>query len=385
MEPRLYPHQQDAVSRMHNGCILAGGVGTGKSICALAYYFYRVCNKKLDIKLYIITTAHKRDSKEWDLECAKWNITNYVIDSWNNIEKYIGVEDSFIIFDEHKAIGSGKWSKCFLKITMKNRWVLLTATPGDNWIDYIPVMIANGYYRNRTDFLHQHVIINPFVQYFSVKSYINVEKLQKIRDEILVEMVMKKLAEREEIQIVCEYNKELYSVAFKDRWNPFEDKPIENAAELCYILRKVCNSHYSRLLAVLDIVKEKSKVIIFYNFDYELELLKECLNHYTVTEWNGHRHDDISDSDSWCHLVQYNAGAEGWNCVETNTIIFYSMSYSYKMTEQAMGRIDRLNTPYEKLYYYKLRTDSDIDKSIALSLTAKKEFNINKFANEIVW
>lgn len=390
MEPTLYPHQQDAVSRMHDGCILAGGVGTGKSMCSLAYYFYRVSNKNPKGQLYIITTAHKRDSKEWELECCRWNIPNgydveVIIDSWNNIEKYIDVSNSFVIFDEHKAIGSGKWSKCFLKITQKNRWVLLTATPGDNWMDYIPVMIANGYYRNRTDFIRQHVIINPYVSYFSVKDYIGVDKLVKIRNEILVEMSMKKIAEREEIPIVCKYNKELYSVAFKDRWNPYEDRPIENASELCYVLRKICNSDVSRLLQVENIVNEKKKVIIFYNFDYELELLKEFLKDYTITEWNGHKHDNISYGDSWCHLVQYNAGAEGWNCITTDTIIFYSMSYSYKMTEQAMGRIDRLNTPYEKLYYYKLRTDSDIDKSISLALISKKEFNVKKFAAEIIW
>lgn len=388
MEPMLYSHQKEAIEKMHNGCILCGGVGTGKSMTALGYYFYKVSNKNPNKKLIIITTAHKRDSKEWELECSRWGLfeeynVDLIVDSWNNIEKYVFESGAFIIFDEHKAIGSGKWSKCFLKITNKNEWVLLTATPGDNWLDYATVFVANGFYRNRTDFIHQHVIVNPYVTYFSVRNYINIEKLQQCRDSILVDMTVNKIAEREEIPIICNYNKELYSTAFKDRWNPYEDKPIENAAELCYILRKICNSDISRLRKTKEIAKQKKKAIIFYNFDYELDLLKGVLSDFVITEWNGHKHDVISNEPSWVHLVQYAAGAEGWNCIETDTIIFYSLSYSYKQTEQAMGRIDRLNTPFDKLYYYKLSSDSDIDKAIRLALVTKKEFNANKFANEI--
>lgn len=386
MEPLLYPHQQQAIDQMHNGCILCGGVGTGKSITSLGYYFYRVSDSKPKRDLYIITTAHKRDSKEWEGECLRWDIPNafdikLTIDSWNNIEKYTTIEDAFFIFDEHKAIGSGKWSKCFLKIARKNKWILLTATPGDNWMDYISVFVANGFYKNRTDFIRQHVIINPYVNYFSVKDYINVEKLQRCRDRILVDMPFKKIAEKEEIPILCDYDKKAYDTIRKDRWNLWEDAPIENAAELCYLLRKVCNSHESRLQKVMDIINLRKKVIIFYNFDYELELLKECID-IPITEWNGHHHDTILDSDSWAHLVQYAAGAEGWNCITTNTIIFYSLSYSFKQTEQASGRIDRLNTPYQTLYYYKLSTDSDIDKAINLALATKKEFNAIKFVRE---
>lgn len=380
MEPTLYPHQQQAISKMHNGCILCGGVGTGKSITSLGYYYYKVSNSKPEKPLYIITTAHKRDSNEWVFECLRWGL-EATIDSWNNIEKYIDVTNAFFIFDEHKAIGNGKWSKCFIKITRQNKWILLTATPGDNWMDYIPVFIANGFYKNRTDFIHQHVIVNPYVTYFSVKDYINVTKLQRCRDKILVDMPFKKIAEKEEIPILCEYDTKLYSVVRKDRWNPWENKPIENAAEMCYLLRKVCNSHLSRIKKVLEIINIRKKVIIFYNFDYELELLKEYIE-IPITEWNGHQHDEILDEDSWAHLVQYSAGAEGWNCITTDTIIFFSSSYSFKQTEQASGRIDRLNTPFKTLYYYKLYTESDIDKAINLALVTKKEFNAIKFVRE---
>lgn len=372
---------------MHNGCILCGGVGTGKSMTGLGYYFYKVSKSKPTKSLYIITTAHKRDSKEWEMECLRWGIPekyniSLTIDSWNNIEKYINVEDAFFLFDEHKAIGSGKWAKCFIKITRQNKWILLTATPGDNWMDYISVFIANGFYKNRTDFIRQHVIINPYVSYFSVKDYINVEKLKNCRDKILVNMPFKKIAEKEEINIICDFDKLVYQTIYKDRWNPWEGCPIENAAEMCYLLRKCCNSNESRIQKLLEILEQHKKAIIFYNFDYELEML---LNNITcaVTQWNGHQHDEILDEDEWCHLVQYSAGAEGWNCITTDTIIFWSLSYSYKMTAQAAGRIDRMNTPFTTLYYYRMFTTSDIDKAINLALTTKKDFNANKFSKTL--
>ena len=389
-QPDLYQHQKDAILKMHNGCILCGGVGSGKSMTGLGYYFYKVSDSKPTIPLYIITTAHKRDSCEWESEAARWGIPFmypdmiFVIDSWNNIEKYVNVENAMFIFDEHKAIGNGKWAKCFLKISQKNRWVILTATPGDNWMDYVPVFVANHFYRNRTDFIRQHVIINPYVTYFSVRDYIHVEKLIELRNKILVEMPFKKIATKEEIQIVCDYNKEDYNRIFKDRWNIFEECPVKNASEMCYLLRAVCNSSKDRVNKLLKILEEHDKVIIFYNYNYEKEILKSVLTR-TVTEWNGDRHDELSNDSKWAHLVQYAAGAEGWNCIETNTIIFFSLSYSYKQMEQAAGRIDRLNTPFETLYYYRLTSESEIDKAIRLALQKKKEFNVNKFITGVIW
>lgn len=389
MEPELYKHQQKAISKLRSGSILCGGVGTGKSITSIGYYYYKVTKTECNVPLYIITTAHKRDSGEWEMECARWGIpfehsTHLVIDSWNNIEKYRDIENSFIIFDEHKAIGSGKWAKAFIRIARRNGWILLTATPGDTWMDYCAVFVANGFYKNRTEFINKHVITNPYVTYFSVKSYINVPELIRNRDKILVEMPFIKPATKEEIIVPCEYDEALYKETMKTQWDPFEQRPIENAAALCYILRKICNIHESRIKNILEIINKKKKVIIFYNFDYELQILKENI-HCTTTEWNGHQHDELSKDDMWAHLVQYSAGAEGWNCIETDTIIFYSQSYSYKATEQSKGRIDRLNTPFKTLYYYILKSESDIDKAIARRLNDKKEFNANKYLKGVVF
>lgn len=388
MEPKLYPHQVEAIEKLKNGSILCGGVGTGKSITSLGYY-YKVTDGKCDIPLLIITTAHKRDSCEWNMECLRWGIpdeygTQLVIDSWNNIERYKDIRGWFVIFDEHKAIGSGKWAKLFVKIAKQNEWILLTATPGDRWLDYVSVFVANGFFKNRTEFINRHVLINPYVTYFSVKEYRHVDELIRMRDSVLVEMPFRKPATKEEITVMCDYDKDVYRDVMRNRWNPFDNEPIPNAAAFCYILRKVVNSHHSRIEQVLKILQLRKKVIIFYNFDYELEILKNYIS-CTITEWNGHVHQPISHDDCWAHLVQYTAGAEGWNCIETDTIIFYSMSYSYKATEQSKGRIDRLNTPFDTLYYYTLKSESDIDKAISRSLNNKREFNANTYMKGVVF
>ena len=405
---RLYDYQMDAVHRMKNGCILCGGVGSGKSRTALGYYFLE--NKghywdddigfdmMVDPKdLYIITTAHKRDKGEWDLEISPFllsrdpEVNSYknkvVIDSWNNIKKYQNVVGAFFIFDEQRVVGRGAWVRSFLRIARSNQWILLSATPGDTWMDYVPVFIANGFYRNRTDFNEQHVEFSRFTKYPKVEKYHNTGILIKHRNDILVDMDFKRHTTSHHEDIWVPYDATKYKALYKYRCDPDTGVPIDTAAELCYRLRKVCNEDERRFDAVFDIACEKRKVIVFYNFDYELEGLKHYFSEsqlmfpFEIAEWNGHKHQEIPESDWWVYLVQYTAGCEGWNCILTDTIIFFSQNYSYKVMEQASGRINRLNTPFTDLYYYHVKSKSGIDIGIERALAQKKNFNEGVFVN----
>lgn len=392
----LFDYQLDAVSRMRNGCILCGGVGSGKSRTSLAYYYkeqggvlgtknyVRMKNPK---DLYIITTARKRDTLEWEGELSYFllstnpKVNGYknrvIVDSWNNIQKYKNVTDSFFIFDEQRVVGSGVWVKSFLKITKSNDWILLSATPGDTWQDYIPVFIANGFYRNRTEFCNEHIIYSRFSKFPKIDRYINTGRLIRLRDRILVDMDFKRETVAHHEDIIVQYDISKYKETMRNRWDPYNNEPITNASGLCYILRKIVNSDESRQIALMDILESRPRVIVFYNFDYELDILKGL--HYgkdvQIAEWNGHAHQPIPTSKSWVYLVQYNAGCEGWNCIKTDTIVFYSQNYSYKIMAQAAGRIDRLNTPYTDLYYYHLKSRSGIDLAISKALKDKKKFN----------
>lgn len=396
----LYDYQVDAVNRMKNGCILCGGVGSGKSRTSLAYYYKTQGGKigeKLSVAmknprdLYIITTARKRDTLEWEGELVPFLLSKnpecnfyknkVIIDSWNNIKKYKDVYGAFFIFDEQRVVGYGEWSKTFIKISKSNDWILLTATAGDSWIDYIPVFIANGFYKNKTEFEYEHVVYNPHVKYKQVRRYLNTARLAKYRHSIMVNMDFKRQTVTHHEDVYCPYDIKLYKSTGKNRWNPYENKPIRNAAELCYIWRKICNSDVSRKERLLEIFKQNSKLIVFYNFDYELAILKsiDFGKGTTVAEWNGHKHEPLPDGNNWVYLVQYTAGAEGWNCTKTNCTVFYSQNYSYKTTVQAAGRIDRLNTPFKDLYYYHLKSKSPIDLAISRALKNKKKFNEGKF------
>jgi len=397
----LSVEQEDAISRLRSGCILRGGVGSGKSRTALAYYYVKyggVINSDKYIKminppnLYIITTAKKRDDLEWEGELINFHLSSMqqmpyyknlkiTIDSWNNIEKYRDVKNSFFIFDEQRLVGYGKWVKTFLHISKTNKWILLTATPGDTWHDYIPVFIANGFYRNKTDFEKQHCVWSRFTNYPKIEKYIDQGRLLKYRNLITVEINYEKPTISHYFDIQCDYDKDVYDFVSKNRWNIFEKKPIENAGEYCLVLRKIVNSSVDRQYKLLDIVKEKKKVIIFYNHDYELDILRKLFDgYYPYAEWNGHKHQQILDSDHWVYLVQYNAGAEGWNCTTTDTMVFYSQSYSYKQMVQAAGRIDRRNTPFHDLYYYSMKSSSKIDLAISKTLRRKKKFSEKGFA-----
>ena len=394
----LYPHQRDALNKMHNGCILCGGVGSGKSRTAIAYY-YKVCGGNLDdtsdtfsrmsdiLPLYIITTARKRDTCEWGIDLGPFliNINDVVIDSWNNIKKYKDIKGAFFIFDEQRAVGSGTWAKTFQTIAKNNQWILLSATPGDIWEDYIPVFIANGFYKNRTEFKQEHLVYSSFTKFPKVIRYLNTGRLVRLRNNILVDMDFDRPTTPHDIDVWVEYDISEYKKLIRERWNEQKDQPISTASELCYALRRVVNSDISRAVAVLNIVHEKDKCIIFYNFDYELDILLHGIVYpkgTQIAEWNGHKHQPIPKSNKWVYLVQYTAGAEGWNCIDTDTIIFYSQNYSYKSMVQASGRIDRLNTPYRDLYFYHIKSRSGIDLAIAKALSSKKDFNEMRFVTK---
>lgn len=403
MTPELDEGQVKAISKLSNGNILCGGVGSGKSRTGLAYYYTKVCGGQIDGKkrglkedlnpmlwpkdLYIITTAKKRDKGEWADELAPFGLSmagespKIVVDSWNNIKKYMDVRDAFFLFDEQRVVGYGAWSKAFIRIARSNGWIFLTATPGDCWMDYLSIFIANGFYRNKRDFENRHVIYSRYTKYPQVDRYVDDYILTRLRDSILVNIEYEKPTERHmDIRLVS-YDRETYRALMRDRWNVFENKPIDNISELCYLLRKTVNADPSRIEMTTLIAKEHPRLIVFYNFDYELDILRNAdwPEGTIIKEWNGHRHEEIPDSERWIYLVQYAAGAEGWNCITTNALLFYSQSYSYKMTEQAMGRIDRRNTPFKDLYYYSFKTTAPIDVAIGRALKRKKNFNESMF------
>ena len=408
-KPFLRDYQLEAVGEMSNGCILNGGVGSGKSRTGLYYYFTQQGGKigngeyvamKNPKDRYIITTAMKRDSIEWDGELANFIMTTHpeeyelyknkvIVDSWNNIKKYADVKNAFFIFDEDRVTGSGAWVKAFLKIAKVNDWIILSATPGDTWSDYIPVFIANGFYRNKTDFCNEHVVYSRFTKWPQIDRYINTGRLIRLRNKILINMDFTRDTIPHHEDIYCSYDKMIYKDAVKNRWDPYKNEPIQQASGLCYVLRRIVNTDESRVVKLLELLEDHPKAIIFYNFDYERDMLLHVLSdfyidneYYEITEWSGHAHQPVPEGNRWIYLVQYTAGCEGWNCIKTDTIIFYSQNYSYKVVTQAAGRIDRLNSPFRDLYYYHLKSRSGIDLAISKALDKKKKFNETKWVGK---
>jgi len=409
MNPKLDEGQLKALKQLRNGNILCGGVGSGKSRTGLAYYFCKVCGGQINGRerglnqdqvpmiapkdLYIITTAKKRDKGEWEDELTAFLLSTnpeicyykdrikVVVDSWNNIAKYRNVQNAFFLFDEQRVVGYGAWSKAFIQISKSNQWIFLTATPGDVWMDYLSIFIANGFFRNKTDFENRHVIYKRYTRYKQVDKYYDDYILARMRDSILVNIEYEKPTERHKLDILVNYDQKMYKTIMTTRWNFDENRPIQSVSEFAYLLRRIVNSDPSRIVEVIKVSEKHPRLIIFYNFDYELDILRNASwpPGTVIREYNGHKHEEIPDSERWVYFVQYAAGAEGWNCISTNALLFYSQSYSYKMTEQAMGRIDRRNTPYKDLYYYSFRTHAPIDIAISRALKRKKKFNESIF------
>ena len=385
----LRPHQAAVLKQLDSGKILWGATGTGKSRVALAYYEL----EQRDKNIYVITTAKKRDSKDWEGEASRIGLGNQpdatffgllTVDSWNNIEKYKDVKGAFFVFDEQRLVGSGKWVRAFIKIAKSNDWILLSATPGDTWMDYIPVFVANGFYRNRTEFIRDHVVYAPYTKFPKVLRYTGANRLVKLRNSSLVHMPFAKETVRHSKMVIVDHDPDQLERITKKRWHIYEERPIRDIAEMFLVGRRLVNSDPSRMRELRAILRRHKKVIVFYNFNYELELLRGLHKLTEVAEWNGHKHEEIPEAESWVYLVQYSAGAEGWNCTDTDAIAFYSLTYSYKNWEQAHGRIDRLNTPFRDLFYYNFRSKSVIDAAIWKSLKNKQNFNVAKFDENLL-
>lgn len=415
MVVELAPHQLKAIDELSNGKVLTGGVGTGKTRTALGYFAIKNCGGEFRIDdgfdhvrgsmgpmlepkdIYVITTARKRESLDWEEEAASFRISTdpsasisgikLTVDSWNNIGRHAEVVDAFFVFDEQRLVGSGAWVKAFIKIAKKNDWIMLSATPGDTWMELIPIFVANGFYKNRTEFIREHVVFKKWSKFPKVERYLDTAKLYKLKSSILVDMPYERHTQRHVYQMVTEYDKALYDRITKDRWHIYEDRPLRDVAEMFSVARKLTGTDPSKAGAIMQLMEKHPRMIIFYNFDYELEDLRRLaeLLQMPYAEWNGHKHQPVPEDNAWFYFVQYAAGNEAWNCIETDTVVFYSLTYSYKVQEQAKGRIDRLNTPFTKLYYYKLRTGSKIDQGIMKALARKQTFNEKTFADESGW
>lgn len=392
--------QQKAIEELRNGYILKGGTGSGKSRTSIAYFYLKELKGTLRINgegefglirepkdLYIFTTAKKRDDLDWAVEAARFGLSTdpeksvegikVKVDSWNNIVNYTELKNAFVIFDEQRLVGRGAWVKAFRKIAKHNRWIVLSATPGDQWFDYLPIFMANGFYKTRREFEERHVIWNRYAKFPKVDAFRDEGHLNKLRKQITVVMPFKSHTKRHLRTVTVNYDDDIYQKVIKDRWHVYEERPIREVSELFQLMRKVVNSDQSRTDAIISLHAKHPKLIIFYNFDYELMLLRELVESLGITyaEWNGHKHEDVPSTSNWIYLVQYTAGAEAWECTTTDAMVFYSLNYSYKIFEQAQGRIDRRNTGFVDLHYYILRSNSWIDQAIWKSLAVKKNFN----------
>lgn len=368
----LYPYQQKAVDRLHNGSVLCGKVGSGKSLTGLFYYM----ENHIDKPLYIITVAKKRNDREWHRDFEALGIDG-VVDSWNNIEKYTDVKDAFFIFDEQRAIGYGKWGMAFIHIARKNNWIMLTATPGDVWMDWMCIFIANNFYRNKTDFVDQHVEYNPYSKFPQIRRYHKTDKLERFRKYLAVPMQDFRTTKLHRKYINADFDKDLYKSVVKSRFNPYTEEPIMNASEFTQVIRRIINTSERRRIHAKQEIMTRDRIIVFYNYTYELDILKDICRELdrAYYQWNGQKHEAIPDAETWVYLVQYTAGAEGWNCITTDTILFYSLNYSYRIMEQSEGRINRVNTSFENLYYVYLKSPASIDDAIERSIRSKKKFN----------
>jgi hypothetical protein len=378
----LKPHQLTALRKLSNGNILRAGVGTGKSRVAVRYYLENHPHQDV----YVITTARKRDSKDWEGEFASEVVGKHAdttiagiltVDSWNNIDKYCDVVDAFFVFDEQRLVGTGKWVKSFLKIVKNNGWILLTATPGDTWLDYIPVFIANGFFKNRTEFKREHVVYAPHVRFPKVQRYIAEGRLIRYRNQILVDMPYPKMTTRHESTIWVPHNEKLVEEVTKSRWHLYYDRPIRDIAELYSVRRRVINSDPGRVEALRKLLKDWPRQVVFYNFDYELELLRGFTKR--------HRGSGVERTQARTDPDEQRVGVSRPVCSWRRSVELHRDQCDHLLQPDLLlqnvgtgARKDRqIGHSVHRSALFVLRSRSYWDRQIWASLNRKESFNVN--------
>lgn len=383
----LKPEQEATMLKLQSGNILVAGVGSGKTYMGIFWAARQRANK-----IIVITTAAKRDKiapghkkPDWQESLDNCGIRDYIVDSWNNIKKYDHCSQSVFLFDEAKQTGYGAWGKSFIKIAKNNKWIVMSATPADNFIHYMPTFVAHGFYRNKTDFYDQHVEFDKYAKYPKIKTIHGTARLEKLRKSITVVMEMPRHTKRHYRELVCDFDYELLKAIQTTHWNGYTEAPIETPSEMTQLLRRVVAIDPDRMKQARQVMKAVPRLIIFYNYNYELEILEHICEDIDkeYTSWNGKHHDLIPTSKQWIYLVQYNA-SEGWECITTDSMMFYSPNYSWRAFEQCCGRIDRMNTKYTDLYYYSLISKSKIDKDVIKANKEKRNFNENGWGKQLM-
>lgn len=398
--PELYKFQQQAVDDLRSGKkIVVIGTGCGKTACM--FRWFQAVGKK---KILVVTTPSKAKSGDMQKEAVLWNgqewvdeLDEFVVISWHKLRKWQQQHSSVlalhgrewaIAFDEvAKAKGySSGMGRAFQMLTRYvSSWTGYTATPGDKWIDLMPYMVATKKFRNKTDFLNRHAIIQRYKGFPEITRYMDTERLQEIWDSITTRPDTSQVSRElpKETHSVVEFKAPSgYKKTVKERINPETGEYIESTMGIVHMCRQLCFTKEKQEWLSEFMEGLGTNCVFFCNYIEEEERLCEIAKKALpkgarVWRIDGSHHEIPTAETIGKYdvvVAHYASGGEALNLQFMNYWCSVSPNYSLSVSVQARGRIKRIGQKNPMFFYY-LKTIGTIESDIYRCLKGKKDFS----------
>ncbi len=410
MKVELYEHQKQVLelTKGRNRVAYYLDMGLGKTFVATEKM------KELDEKLNIIV-CQKSKVDDW-IEHVKIYYGEYEVLKYNNQDlsnistktvlvinydliwrrpQFTKITDFTLILDESSYIKNDQATrtKFIRKLKFKNV-ILLSGTPvAGKYEELYSQLKLLGYKKNKSVYFSTYIVTTKFkiggVPIQKVVGYKCVDRLKRKLRELgavfmKTEDVFKLPAQVHNIEKVA--NTTYYKKFKKDRLLITNELELVGDTTLNRLLycRQLASQYNQNKLDKLKSLLEgtENRVIIFYNFDKELELIKSVCKKLNkpISIVNG-KCRDLSNYEKFNNsitLIQYQAGSMGLNLQKANVIVYFSLTMSSELFEQSKKRTHRIGQQQTCFYYY-LLTEGSVDEEIYNTLLERKDYTDRLF------
>lgn len=393
----LYKLQEKILNKSKENYLFHLGTGTGKTIIALHHYI----KYSYPLDLIIIAPAVKVKEGGWDREIKfvfnelGLEMPKYEVVSYSKLKKYVAKKGHYIFDECHYIKNStslrGKISKELVK-KYATCFSLLSATPASKWEEWCNYFILWGICKNKTEFYKRYVVMGRqrygSIEFNTVVGYQNTELLKEhIKRRTSKKYTVNDMVEMPDlieqyIEFKCssEYKKIKNDRIMESNGSIIK---LDTISKLYSTLRQQAN--ITDKLEYLEYIinsNEEDNVLIFYNFNYEKDMIINYLKSKKIkvdyiingVTKNYPIKENFELINNTVTLVQIQAGGTGIELTYINKVVYFSPTYSYQDYIQSIGRAYR-NGQENKVLVYKFKVLNSIETDIWECLERKEDFN----------
>ena len=306
------------------------------------------------------------------------------------------LKDFTMMLDESSMIKNETAKRTKFILSLKpSHTILLSGTPTDGKYEFLYSQLRLlGWKITKTAYYNRYIKTElrsyGGPTFRVVTGYKNVSELKaKLKEYGAVFAKAEEVIKLPEKKFIKEYStvSSDYKKFMKDRIIKIDDKELTGDSTLSKRLyaRMLCSAYSKdKISRLIDLVNSTSdRVIIFYNFNTELEALKKAVSDRPISIVNGQVKDlkAYENNDNSVTLIQYQAGAMGLNFQKANRIIYFSLPERSELFEQSKARICRIGQE-KQCYYHIMMCRKSVEEKIYECLLMRKDYTDELFRKE---